>query len=50
MRGITTRSRIPTDIFKMVENSIKESEDYPTESELWQNLPRKIRSIELEDR
>ena len=43
MRAITTRSRIPTDIFKMVENSIKESEDYPTESELWQSLPRKIR-------
>jgi hypothetical protein len=36
MRAITTRSDIPTDIFKMVENSIKESEDYPTESELWE--------------
>jgi hypothetical protein len=42
MQTITTKNDIYMDMLKMIENSIKQSEDYPTESELWQSLPRKV--------
>jgi hypothetical protein len=28
--------------FRMVEDSIKNADDYPTESELWRSLPKRI--------
>ena len=30
------------DTILMVENAIIETEDYPTKTELWKNLPRKV--------
>jgi hypothetical protein len=42
MQRSTAREDKKMDNLQMIERSIKESENYPTESELWQSLPRKI--------
>jgi hypothetical protein len=42
MQRLTEREDKKMDNLKMIEKSIKQSEDYPTESELWQRLPRRI--------
>ena len=34
-------------VVKMVENSIKKSEGYPTEIQLWHSLPEKIHRVTL---
>jgi hypothetical protein len=47
MQTITTRSVSEVEAFNMVEESIKNAEDYPTENELWQSLSKKIKRRSL---
>jgi hypothetical protein len=42
MQTITTKEYKKMEIIKMVENSIKQAEDYPTETKLWFSLRKKI--------
>ena len=42
MQTITARKNSRMATLRMVENSIKDADDYPTESELWRSLPKRI--------
>ena len=42
MQTITAKEYKKMNTVKMVENSIKQSEDYPTETKLWLSLPKRI--------
>jgi hypothetical protein len=42
MQSITAGSYRKMETLRMVEDLIKSADDYPTESELWRSLPRKI--------
>ena len=42
MQSITAGSYRKMETLRMVEDSIKNADDYPTESELWRGLPKRI--------